>query len=203
MKLIYSPASPYVRKVLVTLKELDLESKVEFVKVSTTVVDQSEVLAAANPLTRIPTLVMDNGKSLYDSRVITQYLVSLVPSCAFYPASGEARWDVLRLEATAEGLMDSAVNARYERGLRPAEKQWDDWVDGQMKKVHGALKALDGEAASFGDSLNAGIIATACACGYLDFRYKDIGWRESYPALASWYAKFSERKSMQETQPPS
>ncbi|UUX48154.1 glutathione S-transferase [Nisaea acidiphila] len=203
MKLIYSPASPFVRKVLVHLKELGLEDKVEFAKVATSVVDQSPELAAANPVTKIPTLVMDNGKPLYDSRIITQYLASLAPDCGYYPADGEARWDVLRLEATAEGLMDAAVNARYERGLRPAEKQWDDWVDGQMKKVEGALKALDGEAASFGDRVDAGIIAVACACGYLDFRYGDMGWRESYPSLAAWYANFSERPSMKETQPPS
>lgn len=203
MKLLYSPASPFVRKVLVYLKELGLEDKVEFAKVSTTVVDQSAELAAANPVTKIPTLVMDNGKPLYDSRVITQYLASLVPSCGYYPTEGEARWDVLRLEATAEGMMDAAVNNRYERGLRPAEKQWDAWSDGQLKKVYGAMKALDAAAASFGDNINAGIIATACACGYLDFRYADMGWRESYPTLAAWYARFSERKSMQETMPPS
>lgn len=202
MKLIYSPASPYVRKVLVTLKELGLEDKVEKVLVTTTVVEQNAELAANNPVAKIPTLVMDNGKGLYDSRVITAYLASLASTPALYPASGDARWDVLRLEATADGLMDAAVNARYERGLRPAEKQWDDWVDGQMKKVHGALKALNAVAPSFGDTLNAGIVGAACACGYLDFRYKDIGWRESYPALAAWYAKFSERSSMQETQPP-
>lgn len=201
MKLIYSPASPYVRKVLVTLKELGLEDKVEKVQVATTVVDQNAELAAANPVAKIPALVLDDGRGLYDSRVITQYLDSLVPSPSFYPAGGDARWDVLRLEATADGLMDAAVNARYERGLRPAEKQWDDWVDGQMKKVHGALKALDGAAGSFGDDIHAGIIGAACACGYLDFRYADIGWRENYPALAAWYATFSERPSMQDTKP--
>ncbi|MEP3113338.1 glutathione S-transferase N-terminal domain-containing protein [Nisaea sp.] len=200
MKLLYAPASPFVRKVLVFIKELGLEDKVELVKVSTTVLDQNAELAACNPVTKIPTLVMDNGKSLYDSRVITAYLDSLVASPSFYAADGDARWDVLAMEALADGMMDAAVNARYERGLRPAEKQWDDWVDGQVKKVHGALKAFDAAASSFGDRIDAGIVGAACACGYLDFRYPDIGWREDYPALGTWYAKFSERKSMQETQ---
>lgn len=203
MKLLYSPASPFVRKVLVFIKELGLEDKVELAKVSSTVVDQSAELAASNPVAKIPTLVVDNGKSLYDSRVITAYLNSLTASPSFYPSEGDARWDVLAMEAMADGMMDAAVNARYERGLRPADKQWDDWVNGQMKKVHGALKALNDAAGSFGDRIDAGIVGAACACGYLDFRYPDIGWRESYPALGAWYAKFSERKSMQETQPPS
>ena len=203
MKLLYSPASPFVRKVLVFIKELGLEDKVELIKVSSTVIDPNAELAASNPVAKIPTLVMDNGKGLFDSRVITAYLDTLASSPSFYPAAGEARWDVLRMEATADGLMDAAVNNRYERGLRPADKQWDAWSDGQVKKVHGALKALDSEAAAFGDRIDAGIVGAACACGYLDFRYPDIGWRESYPALGAWYAKFSERKSMQETQPPS
>ncbi|WP_339857242.1 glutathione S-transferase [uncultured Nisaea sp.] len=203
MKLLYAPASPFVRKVLVFIKELGLEDKVELIKVSSTVIDPNAELAASNPVAKIPTLVMDNGKGLFDSRVITAYLDTLASSPSFYPAAGEARWDVLRMEATADGLMDAAVNNRYERGLRPADKQWDAWSDGQVKKVHGALKALDSEAAAFGDRIDAGIVGAACACGYLDFRYPDIGWRESYPALGAWYAKFSERKSMQETQPPS
>ena len=203
MKLLYAPASPFVRKVLVFIKELGLEDKVELIKVSSTVIDPNAELAASNPVAKIPTLVMDNGKGLFDSRVITAYLDTLASSPSFYPAAGEARWDVLRMEATADGLMDAAVNNRYERGLRPADKQWDAWSDGQVKKVHGALKALDSEAAAFGDRIDAGIVGAACACDYLDFRYPDIGWRESYPALGAWYAKFSERKSMQETQPPS
>ncbi|MEO9900299.1 glutathione S-transferase [Nisaea sp.] len=203
MKLFYAPASPFVRKVLVFIKELGLEDKVELVKISTTVVDQNAELAASNPVTKIPTLVMDNGKGLFDSRVITAYLDSLVSSQSFYPAEGEARWDVLCMEALADGLMDAAVNNRYERGMRPAEKQWDAWSDGQVKKVHGALKALDGMASSFGDRIDAGLVGAGCSCGYLDFRYPDLGWRENYPALGAWYAKFSERKSMQETQTPS
>ena len=203
MKLFYSPASPFARKVLVFIKELGLEDKVELVKITSTVLDQNAALAASNPVAKIPTLVLANGKSLYDSRVITAYLDSQVASPSFYPNTGDARWDVLAMEAMADGMMDAAVNARYERGLRPSEKQWDDWVNGQMKKVHGALKAFDAAAASFGDKTDAGIIGAACACGYLDFRYPDLGWREMCPALGAWYAKFSERKSMQETKPPS
>ena len=203
MKLFYSQASPFTRKVVVFIKELGLENKVELVKVASTVLDQNADLAASNPVAKIPTLVLENGKSLYDSRVITAYLDSLVASPSLYPSAGEARWDVLAMEAMADGMMDAAVNARYERGLRPAEKQWDDWVNGQMKKVHGALKAFDAATASFGDRIDAGIIGAACACGYLDFRYPDLGWREIHPALGVWYAKFSARKSMQETKPPS
>ena len=120
MKLLYSPASPFVRKVLVFIKELGLEDKVELIKVSSTVVNQSVELAASNPVATIPTLVMDNGKSLYDSRVITAYLDTLAASPSFYPAEGDARWDVLGMEALSDGLMDAAVNNRYERGLRPA-----------------------------------------------------------------------------------
>ena len=203
MKIFYSQASPFPRKVVVFIKELGLENKVELVKVASTVLDQNADLAASNPVAKIPTLVMENGKSLYDSRVITAYLDSLVASPSLYPSAGDARWDVLAMEAMADGMMDAAVNARYERGLRPAEKQWDDWVNGQMKKVHGALKAFDAVAASFDDRIDAGIIGAACACGYLDFRYPNLGWRVMHPALGAWYAKFSERKSIQETKPPS
>lgn len=200
MKLLYSVASPFARKVVIFAKELGLSDRVEAEFLSTKATEPNPRLAASNPVAKIPTLILDDGTPLYDSRVICAYLASLSDKVAMYPAGAE-RWRTMRLEATADGLMDAAVNNRYETDLRPVEKRWEEWSRAQMSKVEGALTEMNREAATFGDRVDAGIVASACACGYLDFRYPANGWRDRHPQLAAWYARFAERPSMRETRP--
>jgi glutathione S-transferase len=156
-------------------------------------------LSAANPLGKIPTLLLDDGTALYDSRVITAYLDE-VSGGRLLPPSGPARWQALKLEATADGLTEAALLARYERALRPAGLRWPEWDAGQVEKVQRALDALEQTDLDAG-AVTIGAVATACAVGYLDFRFPELSWRPSHPKLSAFETAFSTRPSMQKTQP--
>lgn len=199
MKLYYNPASPYVRKVRALAIETGLMGEIELAEVTITPTGPDANLCADNPIGKIPTLVRDDGTTLYDSRVICEYLDSLHRGARMFPESGEARWTAVRRQALVDGILDSAVNTRYESFLRPEELRWADWVDNQMAKIRRALDALETE--WMHDGVDIGTISVACALGYLDFRYPDEGWRDSRPMLAVWFEKFAARASMRETRP--
>ncbi|HEV2677599.1 MAG TPA: glutathione S-transferase [Aliidongia sp.] len=199
MKLLYSAASPYVRKVMVVAHETGLVDRIELVPSAVTPTAINPEVAARNPLVKVPTLLVDDGQSLFDSRVIAEYLDTLHGGNRLFPAAGPARWTALRRQATADGLLDAALLTRYEGYLRPETLRWKDWVDGQFRKVRQAVASLAAE--GLGDSLTIGEIAAGCALGYLDFRFPDEDWRGDYAALATWYAKVSARPSFQATQP--
>jgi glutathione S-transferase len=201
MKLLYSATSPYVRKVLVLAHEIGLADRIALVPVTVTPVTVNDTVAAANPLTKVPTLVLDSGEALYDSAVIVEYLDSVQTGVPLVPRAGTPRWTALRRQAEADGLLDAAILVRYEMALRPAEKRWPEWIDGQMGKIRRALAALETEA--LGPGVTIGEIAIACALGYLDFRFADEDWRARYPRLAQFQAGFTERASMRATLPPS
>ena len=157
----------------------------------------------ANPLGKLPALQLADGSVIHDSRVILDYLDQQHVGNPLIPAIGAARWRRLTLASTADGIMDAAVLMRYERGLRPVEKQWDDWFNAQADKIHRALAALEQDAiAELASHFDIAAISVACALGYLDFRHPDMQWRLDNPQLAAWYAEVSQRPSMQQTQPP-
>src|SRR5215472_16829709 len=153
MKLRYSPASPFVRKVLVQAMETGLASKIE--QVPTVTSDPASGLVKENPLGKIPSLTLDDGSALYDSPVICEYLDSLHGGAKMFPASGPARWTALRRQATADGILDAAILRRYEL-LRPENVRWSDWDAGQTAKVKGALAALEAEADTLGSTVDIG-----------------------------------------------
>ncbi len=200
MKLYYSPTSPYVRKVIVLALETGLDAKIERMPAATTPVEQNPDVAKANPLAKVPALVTDSGEILFDSRVICEYLDSLHQGAKFFPA-GAARWTVLRQQALGDGLLDAALLVRYEGFLRPEDKRWSAWADGQMKKVKGALAEIDKLAPSFGGRVDIGTVSIACALGYLDFRFADMNWRQHCPQAAAWAEKFFARPSLKSTVP--
>lgn len=201
MKLFHSPASPYVRKVCVLLHELDRSDAVELATVTTTALASDEALKAANPLARLPALERPEGTTLYDSRVITAYLNDLFGG-GLYPQTG-ARWDTLTLEATGDGIMDSAVSMAYEVRLRPQERQSQEWIEAQWAKVARALAVLNARWMShLTGPVTMGHVSVACALGYLDFRHGARNWRQGNDALAGWFATFESRPSMQQTRPP-
>ncbi len=202
MKLYYSPTSPYVRKVTVLALETGLDAKIERLATPTTPVDQNPQVAAANPVAKVPTLITDDGLHLFDSRVICEYLDTLHDKPKFFPAEGAARWNALRQQALGDGLLDAALLARYEGFLRPEDKRWSDWSDGQMKKVHGALAEVDALANGLGDRVDIGTVTLACALGYMDFRYAGIGWRQQYQKAAAFADRLFARPSFQATIPP-
>lgn len=201
MKLYYSPTSPYVRKVTVLALETGLDARIERIPAATTPVDQNPAVTQANPVGKVPTLVTDDGLHLFDSRVICEYLDSLHAGPKFFPASGPARWAALRQQALADGMLDAALLVRYEGFLRPEDKRWAAWSDGQMKKVLGALAEIESLAPSLGDRIDIGTVAIACALGYLDFRYSHLNWRGDCPQAAAWAARIFSRPSLQATVP--
>ncbi len=201
MKIFHAPASPFVRKCLVAADELGLRERIELVPAAAHPVNRDQSVVAHNPLGKIPTLITDEGMALHDSRVICEYL-NAQGRGNLVPRDGPARWNVLVEQSLADGLMDAAVLARYETALRPEPLRWNDWLDGQLAKVGSALDALDARAAAFGDRVDLGTIAFACALGYLDFRFASLGWRNTRPNASAWFERFGARKSMVATRPP-
>ena len=200
MKLYMSPASPFVRKVLVVLHETDQADAVELVPVSVTALNPLDALIPKNPLSKIPALERDDGPTIYDSRVICAYLDDLSGGRLY--RQGPGKWDQLTLEATADGLLDAAVLMVYEGRVRPEDMQFAPWVEAQWAKVDRALTALESRwIPHLSGPIDIGQVAVGCALGYLDFRHADRGWRTGRPALAAWYDGFSARSSMRATAP--
>lgn len=199
MKLLMAGPSPFVRKVLVTLHETDQAGDVETVQVVASPLERDATLLAANPVGKIPALVRDDGPALYDSRVICRYLDDRAKA-GLYP---DARlWDVLTLEATADGIMDAAVLMIYEARFRPPELQSADWIEAQWAKVERGLDALSTRWMShLAGRMDMSHIAVGCALGYLDFRHGARNWRSGHDALAKWEAEFAARPSMVQTKP--
>jgi glutathione S-transferase len=164
-------------------------------------VSQNADVAAANPLTKVPTLVLDDGTALFDSRVIVEYLDHRSGG-RLLPPPGPERWRVLRDQAIADGLTDAALLARYERALRPQALRWDEWDAGQIGKIGRALDELERGFAPAAAAPLAGDIAVACALGYLDLRFPELGWRQGRPRLTAFDAAMAARPSMQASAPP-
>jgi glutathione S-transferase len=196
MKLRYSPASPFVRKVLVQAMETGLAARIE--QVPTVTSDPASGLVKENPLGKIPSLTLDDGSALYDSPVICEYLDSLHDGARMFPAAGPARWTALRRQALADGMMDAAVGRRVE-SLRPDNEKSPSGMEAQRAKVSAGLDALEAEVDQFGNGLDIGLIAIGCALGYLDLRFAAEDWRKGHPKLARWFEAFSNRPSMKAT----
>lgn len=201
MRLYSSPTTPFGRKVMVLLHETGLLTRVEIVQVSGTPLDAGSLPVAQNPLGKIPALDRDDGPAIYDSRVICRYLDDLAKT-GLYPA-GPKLWEVLTLEATADGILDAALLMVYESRMRPEDKQFPAWLDGQWVKIARALDAVESDwTGHLSAPLDMAQIALACALGYLDFRLDARNWRAGRPKLAEWAMHFAQRPSMQATKPP-
>lgn len=184
-----SPASPFGRKVKLAALELGLMDRIEIVAADTT--DPNEALRQQNPLGKIPTLVLEDGTTLFDSRVIVDYLDHLAGGNRLIPA-GESRFGQLRLQALADGIADAALLKVYEGRFRPEAQRNPDWVAHQDGKVTRGLAALEAAPPSFPDRPRIGEVAVACALGYLDLRFAGE-WRSSHPALVAWLDDFAGR----------
>lgn len=199
MQLIMSPASPFVRKVRVTLRELAIAEQVTEVDVHTTPLASAPQALAANPTGKIPALTRADGPALYDSRVICRFLDAKAGG-TLYPDS--RIWDILTLEATGDAIMEAAVSMVYEARFKGVDGKSADWIAAQWTKVDNSVRAVNDRWMSHLQShMNAGQIAVGCALGYLDFRHSDRDWRRGAPALADWYEDFAARPSMQQTTP--
>jgi glutathione S-transferase len=192
--------SPFARKVMVAAHESGTAGRIELID---TVVDMAQAnpdVLRFNPLSKLPTLVLDDGTTLYDSRTICEYLDSLHAGPKLFPA-GPDRWDSLRRQALGDGIMDALILWRQER-LKPAERQTPAWIETFADKIEAALAGLDREAGALaGIPFDIGHAALGCALGYLDVRFEDLAWRERAPQLADWHAVFEARPSALATHP--
>lgn len=204
MKLIGSTTSPYVRKARIVLAEKKLEA--EFIEEN--VWATNTTIHSANPLGKIPCLVIDGQEAVFDSRVIVEYLDTLSPVGKLIPTTGRERLAVKTWEALADGLLDASILARLEATWagRTDMQRSQAWIDRQMDKVHKSLAAMSqglGEQPyCHGIHLSLADIAVGCALGYMDFRFSSIDWRTPYPNLAALYEKLAQRPSFKDTQPP-
>jgi glutathione S-transferase len=200
MKLIASKTSPYVRKVSVMLAEKRIDF--DFVEENVWAVDTK--VPQFNPLGKIPVLVLDDGITLYDSRVITEFLDGVTPVSRLIPEGGRERALVKRWEALGDGLIDAGIAIFLER-KRPAELQSKDWMARQRGKVDAAIAAaardLGDRDYCHGVSMTLGDIALACGLLWLEFRLPEIKWREAYPNLRTWIERLEARPSFAETKP--
>lgn len=200
MKLFDSSSSPFVRKVNVVIHALGLHDRIERLGQRAHPVDRDQNLVRHNPLGQVPTLLLDDGTVLSDSRVICEYLDRLAGG-AIFPSDGPARWKALTWQSHADGLLDAAIALRYEGHTRPAALRWDGWQEAQWAKIESVLAAMDAAAPSFGMRLDIGGVSCACALGYLDFRFGERPWREQWPAAERWYTTMAMHPSFLATQP--
>jgi len=203
MKLLGSSSSPYVRKVRVVMAE----KKLDYDFVPEDVWAAQTTIAEANPLGKVPCLIMEGGEALFDSRVIVEYLDTLSPVGKLIPSVGRERAETKTWEALADGLLDASILARLEAtwGGRTEAQRSQAWIDRQLGKVHASVKSMSqglGEKPfCAGIHLSLADIAVGCALGYLDFRFAEIDWRTDYPNLHKLHDKLMLRPSFADTQP--
>jgi len=203
MKLIGSLASPYVRKVRIVMAEKKLDYQFELEDVW-----GRDNILAANPLGKVPVLVLEGGEAVFDSRVIVDYLDTRSPVSRLIPESSRERTEVRTWEALADGMTDAAILARLENTWagRSAEQRSQAWVDRQMKKIDASLAAIGKGVGDkpwcSGIHLSLADIAVGCALGYLDFRFPQIDWRARHANLGKLADKLFARQSFIDTQPP-
>lgn len=201
MTLHWSPRSPFVRKVMIAAHELGLAHRLKLRRTVVQMAEPNPDLLPDNPLSRIPTLVLDNGAVLYDSGVICEFLDSLHQSPRLFPEESPSRWRALRRHALGNGMLEVLILWRNERE-RPEGARSERHMTAFQIKVDGALDLLERETADLTSiTLDIGDIAIASALSYLDFRFADHDWRTARPQLAAWYAAISSRPSMRETMP--
>lgn len=204
MRLIGSLTSPYVRKVRIVLAEKKLDYRFELDNPWVS----DNLVSAANPLGKVPCLVMEGGEAVFDSRVIVEYVDTLSPVGRLIPEKGRERAEVRTWEALADGLMDAAILARMEAtwdGRTEAQRS-SAWIERQLDKVRASVQAM---ARALGDRpwcvgihMSLADIATGCALGYLDFRFPGLGWRGEHANLVKLSDKLEQRQSFIDSRPP-
>ena len=203
MKLIGSHTSPYVRKVRIVMTE----KKLDYTFVLEDVWSEQTRIVDANPLGKIPCLIMEGGEALFDSRVIVEYLDTLSPVGKLIPPVGRERAEVKTWEALADGVMDAALLARMEAvwPKRTEEQRSQAWIDRQFGKIKASLDAmsrgLGDKSFCSGTHFSLADVAVGSALGYLDFRFPQLAWRDTHANLVRLQDKLMQRASFADTLP--
>jgi glutathione S-transferase len=194
-----SPPSPFGRKVRIAAALLELSDRMTVETADTR--DPGDTLRTQNPLGKVPALILESGETLYDSRVIVEYLDALAGGGRLIPA-GWSRFEVLRQQALADGLMDAAILQSYEARWRPEERRERAWLDHQQGKIDRGLAEAEATLSTPPRAFDIGHVALASALGYFDHRFEGR-WRQGRPKLVGWLEDFEERvPAFAATRPP-
>jgi glutathione S-transferase len=199
MKLLAATASPYTRKVRIVLAEKKIECDLQMVDVAPV----ENPVNPHNPLGKIPTLILDDGTALYDSRVIVEYLDNVSPISRLIPDNNRDRSAVRRWEALADGVLDAGLLWRYE-SLRDKKEQSAAWQGKQLARMRRGMEQLAKEIGAFchGERYSLADIAVGCCVGWLDFRKPGaVDWRAEYEPVSRHYDKMMERPAFADTVP--
>lgn len=204
MKLTYSPASPFARKIRIAAIELGLIDQIEFVPTTASPGQlKPDYSRDINPLRKLPVLILDDGSTILDSLVIVEYLDAVTGGGRLIPASGPDRWRVKTEHSIIQGMLDAMLLCRYEKLLRPEQYRWQTWLDDQWERAWQGMAWFEARPETFEQgSLNITQIGLACVLGYADFRFPDCGWRDAYPRLHAFNEKMMQRESVKISVPP-
>jgi glutathione S-transferase len=202
MKLAFTPASPFARKVRIAAIELGLIDRIEFFPASVAPGTPNEEYSKINPQKKLPALITDDGDIIIDSYVIVEYLDELAGGGKLIPASGRTRWQVKSDHSLLQATLDSMLLCRYERMVRPQGLQWQAWSDDHWNRAWRTMALFENRPDVLSRPLDIVQIALACVLGYADFRFTDCGWRKAYPNLDAFNARMLERPSINISVPP-
>jgi glutathione S-transferase len=202
MKLAFTPASPFARKVRIAAIELGLIDKIEFFPAAVAPGTPNEEYSKINPQKKLPALITDDGDIIIDSYVIVEYLDELAGGGKLIPTSGRARWQVKSDHSLLQATLDSMLLCRYERMVRPQGLQWQAWSDDHWNRAWSTMARFEKRPDVLSRPLDIVQIALACVLGYADFRFTDCGWRKAYPNLDAFNARMLERPSIKISVPP-
>ena len=199
MKLHWSPRSPFVRKVMIVAHERGIAGRIACVRTVAAMTRPHGELMKDNPLSKIPTLVLDDGTVIYDSPVICEFLDALDGGPKLFPREPKARIVALRRQALGDGFLDLLVLLRDERARAQPS---DVHLASAAARKAAVLESLEREAEALTTTpFSIGHIAIGCALSYLDFRYAEEDWRKNHLHIANWHAGFAARPSVRATQP--
>ena len=203
MKLSFSPASPFARKVRIAAIELGLIDKIEFITATVVPGQPNDEYSRITPLKKLPVLILDNGDVILDSYVITEYLDELAGGGKLIPASGGIRWKVKSDHSMLQGMLDSMLLCRYEKMVRPEPQRWQAWADDHWARAWNGVARFEKQAEMLArPQLDIAQIGLVCVLGYADFRFADCGWRKAFPNLDAFHARMLERPSVKISVPP-
>jgi glutathione S-transferase len=203
MKLTYSPASPFARKVRISAIELGLIDSIELVPAKVAPGEPNDEYSRdISPLKKLPALILDDGNVIIDSYVIVEYLDNLAGGGKLIPTSGATRWQVKSDHSLLQGMLDSMLLCRYEKMVRPEPLRWQAWSDDHWNRAWNGMARFEKQADELSRPFDIVQIGLVCVLGYADFRFPDCGWREAYPKLAAFHEKILERPSVKISVPP-
>ena len=201
MKLTFSPASPFARKVRIAAIELGLIDKIEFVPATVVPGQANEDYSRLTPLKKLPVLITDNGDVVLDSYVIVEYLNELAGG-NLIPGYGPRRWTAKTDHSLIDGMLDSMLLCRYEKIVRPQALQWQAWHDDHWNRAWSGMARFENRPEVLEGPFDIAQIGLVCVLGYADFRFPDCGWRKAYPRLDAFHQKMLERPSVKISVPP-